>query len=108
MFSSNFTTLTGNLGSDPELRYFQSGKAICNFALAVSTGKDKPADWFDIQCWNASAERAAKLLRKGDRAVITGSLKQERWRDKQTGAQRSKVVVNAGSIELIARSRQAA
>ena len=49
MFSSNFTTLTGNLGSDPELWYLQSGEAICNFSLAIGTGKEKPADWFDIQ-----------------------------------------------------------
>ena len=102
MFSSNFTTLTGNLGSDPELRYFQSGKAICNFSLAASAGKDKPADWFDVQVWGASADRAAKLLRKGSRVVVIGSLKQERWQDKQSGNQRSKVVVNAESIEVIA------
>ena len=103
MFGNNVSTLTGNLGRDPEVRYFESGKAKCEFSIAVSVGKDKPADWFDVCAWGASAERAQKLLSKGSRVVVIGSLKQERWADQESGAQRSKVVLNAQSIELIAK-----
>ena len=34
-----FRTLTGNLGRDPEIRYFESGNAKADFSIAVSTGK---------------------------------------------------------------------
>lgn len=107
MFGNNISTLTGNLGRDPELRFFESGNAKCDFSIAVSVGKDKPADWFDVCVWGSSAERAASLLRKGSRVVVVGSLKQERWADRQTNAQRSKVVLNAQSVELIASQPKA-
>ena len=32
----NRLTITGNLGSDPEMRYTQSGAAIANFPVAVN------------------------------------------------------------------------
>ena len=104
MYGNNITTLTGHLGRDPELRWFESGKAKCQFSIAVSTGKDKPSDWFDVVAWGQSAERAADRLRKGSKVVIVGSLKQERWTDRDSGAQRSKVVVTAQSIEIIAKA----
>ena len=104
MYGNNVCTLTGNLGRDPEIRYFESGKSKADFSIAVSTGKDRPADWFDIVAWGQSAERAMKLLHKGSRVVVIGSLKQERWTDRETSAQRSKVVLNAQSVEAIAKA----
>ena len=104
MYANNIVSLVGNLGRDPEIRYFESGNAKCDFSIAVSAGKDKPSDWLDIQAWGKSAERAAERLRKGSRVAVVGSLKQERWTDRTTGAQRSKVVVNAQSIEIIAKA----
>ena len=92
MYGNNITTLTGHLGRDPELRWFESGKAKCQFSIAVYASKDKPSDWFDIVAWGQTAERAVDRLRKGSRVVIVGSLKQERWTDRDSGAQRSKVV----------------
>ena len=106
MFASNQASLTGNLGDFPEIRYFESGKSKASFRIAVSAGKDKSPDWFEVECWNQSAERAMQRLSKGSRVVVTGSLKQERWQDRQTGTQRSKVVLNAEAIEIIERSPQ--
>ena len=106
MFSHNQTSLTGNLGDSPEVRYFESGRSKASFRIAVSTGKDKSPDWFDVECWNQSAERAMQRLSKGSRVVVSGSLKQERWQDRQSGTQRSKVVLNAESIEIIERAPQ--
>jgi len=108
MFANNQASLTGNLGRDPEIRYFESGKSLAQFSIAVSTGRDKPADWFDVECWNKAAERAMQRLSKGSRVVVSGSLRQERWQDRQTGAQRSKVVLNAESVEIIERAPQQA
>ena len=106
MFANNQASLTGNLGRDPEIRHFESGKSLAQFSIAVSTGRDKPADWFDVECWNQSAERAMQRLSKGSRVVVTGSLRQERWQDRQSGTQRSKVVFNAESIEIVERAPQ--
>lgn len=106
MFANNQTSITGNLGGDPEIRYFESGKSKASFRIAVSAGKDRSPDWFEVECWNASAERVMQRLSKGSRAVVSGSLKQECWLDSQSGAQRSKVVISAESIEIIERAPQ--
>ena len=108
MFANNQVSLTGNLGDFPEIRYFESGKSKASFRIAVSTGKDKSPDWFDVECWNESAERVMQRLSKGSRVVVSGSLKQERWQDSKSGARRSKVVLNAEAIEIIERAPQQA
>ena len=40
--SVNKVILVGNLGKDPEVRYFQNGDGVANFTLATSKSwKDK-------------------------------------------------------------------
>ena len=100
MFSHNTVRLTGNLGADPEVRHFESGSMKAQFSLAVYAGKDRPSEWFDCEAWGKTAERVAQMARKGYRVAIAGSLKQERWQA-QDGANRSKVVVNAESFDIL-------
>ena len=38
MGNYNKVMLMGNLTRDPELRYLQSGTAVCDFGLAVNRG----------------------------------------------------------------------
>jgi len=102
MFAHNTVRLTGNVGSDAEVRHFDSGKTKASFSLAVYAGKDRPTEWFDVEAWGAAAERVAEHVHKGVRVVLSGSLKQERWKDKASGGNRSKVVVNAESIDVVA------
>jgi len=40
----NRVELIGNLGSDPQMRYTASGKAVTNLRLAVTTGFGESAD----------------------------------------------------------------
>lgn len=107
MFSHNLVSLTGNVGSDPEVRHFESGKCKANFSVALYAGKDRPSEWFDVECWNYVAKRVAENVAKGARVSISGSLKQERWQTSE-GKNRSKVVVNAENVDLIAKTKTAA
>ena len=87
---ANDTTLTivGNLTSDPELRFTQSGAAVANFTVA-STPKffDKQAnEWKDgetlfMRCslWREAAENVAESLTKGMRVIVTGRLVSKPW-----------------------------
>lgn len=44
MASVNKVIIVGNLGRDPEVRYAQSGAAICSITVATSRSwKEKPA-----------------------------------------------------------------
>lgn len=106
MASGNEVKLVGNLTRDPEVRYAQSGMAIAKFGLAYNKRKFNKADndweeevhFFDVTCFNTLAENVGESLRKGDRVIVSGSLEQDTWEDKETGDKRSKVAVVADEI----------
>ena len=81
------TTIIGNVTSAPELRFTSSGKAVINFTVASteryldrSTGEWKDGSTVFMPCyaWNG-AENIAESLGKGDRAIVTGRLKQRSY-----------------------------
>ncbi len=75
----NRIVLIGRLTRDPELRFTQSGKAVCQFILAVDrpfSGQDgnREADFIDIVVWNKLGENCAQYLAKGRMAAVDGRL----------------------------------
>lgn len=104
----NVINLVGRVGRDPEVKYFESGKVVCNFTLAVNRRtKNKETDWFDIEVWDKTAEIAANYVRKGSQIGIEGSLKMDGWTDKATGASRSKPVIRVTRLDLLGSKRDA-
>ena len=95
----NIIGISGNVGQDVDVRYFDSGKNNAKFTLAVRRGKDDP-DWFPIEIWGAPAKVAEQYVEKGSKVSIKGHLKQETWTDKKTGEVRTKPVVVADQIGL--------
>lgn len=105
--SLNVVTLVGRVGGDPDVKYFESGSVVCNLTLAVnrqSKNNDQP-DWFNLELWGKTAEVAANYVRKGSLIGITGSLKFDSWKDRNTGANRSKPVVRVERLELLGSKR---
>ena len=76
------TIIVGNLGGDPELRYLQSGRAVCNFSVAVSERwRDRQSNeqqerttWYRVAVWGAQAENCNTYLAKGRRVLVTGNV----------------------------------
>lgn len=109
MASYNHVTLVGNLTKDVELRNTPRGATVGNMSLAVNrTWFDKQANekkeecsFFDVVMFGKTAEIAAEYLAKGRSCLVAGYLKQERWEDKQSGAQRSKVVVVCDTLQFL-------
>lgn len=103
----NAVTLVGRVGGDPDIKYFESGSVVCNLTLAVnrrSRNADQP-DWFNLEIWGKTAEVAANYVRKGSLIGITGSLKFETWKDRSTGATRTKPVIRVDRLELLGSRR---
>jgi len=96
----NNVVLIGRLTADPELRYTPNGNAVSNFSLAVNRYKDNEADFFDIACWQKTAEAVAENLEKGRLVAVSGELRQERW-VADDGQNRSKVKVNAQQVKFL-------
>lgn len=105
--SLNAVTLVGRAGGDPDVKYFESGSVVCNLTLAVnrmSRNNDQP-DWFNLELWGKQAEVAANYVRKGSLIGVSGSLKFEYWKDRNTGADRSKPVIRVERLELLGSKR---
>lgn len=71
----NKIIILGRLTDDPEVKYTNSGKAVCSFTLAVNRqGKDAGADFIPVVAWEKLAEIIGNNLSKGRRALIEGRI----------------------------------
>ena len=102
----NSVTLVGRAGSDPEVRYFESGTVVANLTMAVNrrNRNDEP-DWFNLEIWGKQAQVAADFVKKGSLIGITGSFKLDSWKDRNTGEDRNKPVVRVDRLELLGSKR---
>ena len=101
-FSLNNFNIVGRVGRDPEVKYFESGKVVTKFTVAVNQRrKDAPPNWFDVEVWEKTAEIAANYLKKGSLVGVEGTLTLDTWTDKATGVARSKPFVRGEQIHLL-------
>ena len=103
----NVVTLVGRVGSDPDMKYFESGSVKCRLTLAVdrkTRNSDEP-DWFELELWGKTAEIAGSYVRKGKQIGVKGALKFDSWNDRNTGVPRSKPVVVVEQLELLGSRR---
>ena len=104
----NTINLVGRAGREPDVRYFESGSTVANFTLAVNriSRSDEP-DWFNLEIWGKQAQIAADYVKKGSLVGITGSLKIDSWKDKNTGEDRFKPVVRVDRLNLLSSRKEA-
>lgn len=105
--SVNKVILIGNLGSDPEVRYLESGSAVAKFNIATTesyTNKNGErvdnTEWHRIELWEGLAKVAEKYLKKGNQVYIEGRIRTDTWTDKE-GQQRTGVTIRANSMTLL-------
>lgn len=87
----NKVILIGNLGKDPEVRYFPSGDAVANATIATTeswkdkqSGEQKEAtEWHNVVFPGKLGEIAGKYLKKGSKVYVEGSLRTRKWTDKE-------------------------
>ena len=97
--------IIGNLGSDPEMRYTPSNRAVTQFNVAVNqstknqqTGEWVEAtDWFRVSVWGDRAERAAETLRKGNKVFVEGRFKTREFEGRD-GQKRTSLEITADSV----------
>lgn len=74
-------TIVGNLGRDPEMRYTDSGTAVCS--LNVATNKTytdrngqqvKKTCWFRVSVFGKQAENVNNYLKKGSLVLVEGEM----------------------------------
>ena len=74
--SLNEIHLIGRVGTEPDMRYLDSGRARTRLRLAtdrpVGVGREPNVDWHDVICWGPTAEFAGEYLDVGRLVFIAG------------------------------------
>lgn len=98
--SNTFTGLV-RIGSEPELRFIPSGKAVLTFSAASSTGfgDKKKTLWLRATVWN-NAEKIKPYLSKGGQIVISGELSQNEFTGND-GVKKSSLEINVSYVDLV-------
>lgn len=107
MASLNKIMLMGNLTKDPELRFSQSGTAICSFNLAVNDPVKKDADplFIKIITFNKQAEACRDHLKKGSPVFVEGRLQIAKW-ETDSGQKASRPEVIANFIQFLSSGKK--
>jgi len=93
----------GNLGSTPQLTSVDiegEDRKVANMRVYFDRPvgedfKDKGGFWMSVDIWGYRAEEALRVLKKGARVYMSGSLRQESWTDEKTGEIRTEIRLSA-------------
>ena len=106
--SLNKVILIGNVGKDPDVRYFDSGNAIANFTLATSergyklaNGVEVPerTEWHNIVATRERALFVEKHVKKGSLVYLEGKIRSHSYDDKE-GIKRYVTEIYADRIDF--------
>jgi single-strand DNA-binding protein len=103
---SAYAQISGRLGSEPELRFTNSGTPVINLSVAnnrsVKIGEERQsiADWFKVTVFGRDAEVIAQYAKKGSALTFNGRLQSEKYVDRE-GNPRSATVLVASNFEFV-------
>lgn len=103
----NKVILVGNLGNDPETKYTQGGMAVTKVSLATtSVRKDRDGntqertEWHRVTFFGKLGEIAGEYLRKGSQVYVEGSIRYDKYTDKE-GIERYFTDIIADEMQML-------
>jgi single-strand DNA-binding protein len=111
--SVNKVILIGNVGKDPEIKYFDNDRAVANFTMATTergfraaNGTEVPdrTEWHNISCWGGLAKVVEQYVKKGDPLYIEGKIRSRSYDDKN-GIKRYITEINVDNLEMLGSRR---
>jgi single-strand DNA-binding protein len=107
------TTIIGNLGGTPDMKYLNNGKAVTNFSVATSENwtdqngeKHEKTTWWRVAVFGKSAEACNNFLSKGSRVMVQGRVNATPegnpriWQD-ASGNSRASFELNADTVKFL-------
>ena len=107
----NNVFIIGRLTKNPELRYTSNGNPVTKFSIANNNSYTKEGNkvdetnYFDVNVWGNQAVNVEKYCKKGQQVAISGSLKQNKWTDKD-GQNRAKIEITANSVQFLGNAEK--
>jgi len=104
----NKVILVGNVGNDIEVKFLPSGGAVVQTSIATSRSwKDKNTgeqqehtEWHRVVFFNRLAEVVGEYVVKGSKLYVEGSLRTNKWQDKD-GNDRYTTEVIASEMQML-------
>ena len=103
-------TVTGNLGKDVELKFSKTNVALAKFSIGHTPRvqqdgqwQDGETMWFRVTAFGSKAEAVADTLKQGDAVMVTGSLKQTTYTDKE-GKERTSLEIAANEVAIVVKN----
>ena len=100
-------TCAGNLAEDPEGRVTPIGLQVVRLTV-IENRRRKTEDgkgWeatetnvYRVQAWGGYAENIAESCSRGDRVLVSGNIRTDRWSDKDSGDSRTAQHVVADEV----------
>ena len=105
----NKVMLIGNVGKEPEVRYYEADQAVAQVTLATTergytlqNGTKVPdhTDWHTVIFWKNLAKIVEKYVHKGDKIYVEGRIRYRTYDDQQ-GKRKYVTEILADNIELL-------
>ena len=106
----NKVNLVGNVGKDPDVRYFDNNEGVANFPLATTEpafttrdGKQIPerTDWHNITVRRGLVKVAESYIRKGTQLYIEGKMRTRSYEQEGVTKYITEVIVE--TLKLLGR-----
>ena len=104
----NLIILNGNLTRGIEIKYTNSGTAVAETAIAVTTKRKSGHDetlFIDLTFFGRTAEVANQYLQKGSKVLVEGRLQFSTWKAND-GTNRSKHSMLVEKMEMLGSKPQ--
>ena len=100
--SVNKVILLGNVGKEPDIRYFDKQRAVANFSLATNerTVSGEVTEWHNITVFDRLAMVVEKMVHKGSKLYIEGRLRTRQYTDREN-RQHNVTEIIADVIEIL-------
>ena len=86
----NSVQLVGNIGEEPVVKYFDSGRAKARFSMATNEvyrdrdgNKQTHVEWHRIDAWDNIAKLIEQFCHKGTKIIVEGKMRTESYQDKE-------------------------
>ena len=100
--------LLGNICQDVDIRHTAKGTAVATINLATNRTrigdngeKIEEATFTEVTLWGRTAEVIAEYSGKGHKVFVEGRLQLDKWQDKETGVERTKLKVVADNVTMV-------
>lgn len=114
--SVNKVILIGNVGKDPDIRYFEANKGVANFTLATTERAHKGwndqmiperTEWHNIVVRGGLVQVVEKYVHKGTKLYIEGKIRSRTYVDRENQT-RFVTEIAVDTLEILSRREPSA